>query len=65
MGALFNLVDSVDSLFIQGVSPETINGISGKGDDATLFEDRDSEFDLLFDGRLLRHFGQAIIGLRA
>jgi hypothetical protein len=64
VGALFNLVDSVDSLFIQGVSPETINGISGKGDDATLFEYRDSAADLFFYSELFRHLGQVTSALR-
>ncbi len=57
MGAFFHLVDFSDSLFIQGISPETINGIGREGDNATLFEDCNSEFDLLFDSGLLWHLG--------
>ena len=49
MGAPFHLVDFIDSLFIQGISPETVNSIGREGDKATLFEDGDGEFDLLFD----------------
>ncbi len=60
----FYLVDSIDSLGIQGVGTKTINGICREGDDATLFEDRDSAFDLLFHTELLWHWGQAISALR-
>jgi hypothetical protein len=57
VGAPFHLVDFIDSLFIQGIGPEPVNGIGREGYDATLFEDCDSEFDLLFYSGLFRHLG--------
>jgi len=36
--ASFYLVDSIDSWGIEGISPETVNGIGGEGDNPALFE---------------------------
>lgn len=49
MRAPFYLIDSIDCLFIEGIGPEPINGIGGEGDNPTLFEYRNSEFNLFFD----------------
>ena len=57
MGAPFYLVDSIDSLGIEGIGPETVNGIGGEGDNPALFEYCNSEFNLFFKRGLLRHFG--------
>ena len=57
MRAPFYLVDFIDCLFVEGIGPETINGIGGEGNNTTLFEDRNREFDLFFDRGLLWHFG--------
>ena len=63
MGAPFYLVDSIDSLGIEGIGPETVNGIGGEGDNPALFEDGDSEFDLLFQTELLYHFEWSVATL--
>ena len=64
MGAFFHIVDSTDSLFIEGIGTEAVNGIGGEGDYATLSECRDSAADLFFYSELFRHLGQVTSALR-
>ncbi len=64
MRAPFYLIDSIDSLSIKGIGPETVNSIGGESDNTALFEDGDGEFNLFFDGGLFWHFGQVTSVLR-